>query len=117
MSTFLFHTATPTRCLSVSLSEDATVVAVGMVGDSIDFAEGKSLPPGYWEFEGEQAEQIVEAVRGWDALGVFTLVWYWQFSGTLPVDLPDVEEFDTQDTQSGPVAVHASPQQTLRGAV
>lgn len=45
------------------------------------------------------------------------LLWYWQFSGTLPVDLPDVEEFDTTDTQSGPVAVHASPQQTLRGAV
>ena len=96
MSTFLFHTATPTRCLSVALSEDATVVSVAMVGDSIDFAEGKSLPPGYWEFQGEQAEQIIEAVKGWDALAVFTLVWYWQFS-------PDAQSAQALDTQSDPV--------------
>ncbi len=83
----IMNLASPHRSLSVAISDDASVVSVGIVGKAVDFAPGKVIPPGYWEFAGEQAEMLAMSAAGWDALEVMTLVWYWQFSGTLPVDL------------------------------
>ena len=75
------------RSLSVAISDDASVVSVGIVGKPVDFAPGKVIPPGYWEFNGEQAEMLASSAAGWDPLEVLALVWHWQFSGTIPVDL------------------------------
>ena len=105
MSKFLFSMATPARCLSVVLSTDETTVSVAIVGEQLTFSNGHFLPPGYWEFTVERAEEVLSAIKEWEALSIFAMVWGWEFSeeqmqakegedevfaAPIPVTLPDV---------------------------